>query len=279
VEPAAAPAPEPQGQLGPGLLESVWRYRWWVAAATVLAALAGFAASFLQATVYEAEARMLLTDPESSGLFGDDTGSNSSGERFVRNQAASADSPKVYQRAAERLDGRLTWEEIQERVEVRPSTNVDVLTVLGRAPTPEDAAELTNAVARAYQDLRSQAVQRRADEATAELEESITQQRQIIQQAEARLQSDPEDARAQAERDAAVNQLMSFQGRVDQIKVDAALFGYPNTDLTEQPFVFPAEPTFSPGDDLDVQAEVTDSGGAAADTVVNATIVSYRRPV
>jgi Mrp family chromosome partitioning ATPase/capsular polysaccharide biosynthesis protein len=243
VEPAAAPAPEPQGQLGPGLLESVWRYRWWVAAATVLAALAGFAASFLQATVYEAEARMLLTDPESSGLFGDDTGSNSSGERFVRNQAASADSPKVYQRAAERLDGRLTWEEIQERVEVRPSTNVDVLTVLGRAPTPEDAAELTNAVARAYQDLRSQAVQRRADEATAELEESITQQRQIIQQAEARLQGDPENARAQAERDAAVNQLMSFQGRVDQIKVDAALFGSGVERFTQaRPPETPAQP-------------------------------------
>jgi len=60
----------------------VWRYRWWVAAATVLAALAGFAASFLQATVYEAEGRMLLTDPESTGLFSDDGGgSNSSGER------------------------------------------------------------------------------------------------------------------------------------------------------------------------------------------------------
>lgn len=61
--------------------------------------------------------------------------------------------------------------------------------------------------------------------------------------------------------------------------LDQAMFDYPNTDLTEMPFIFPAEPTFSPGDNLDVQVEVTDSGGAAADTVVNAAIVSYRRPV
>lgn len=65
----------------------------------------------------------------------------------------------------------------------------------------------------------------------------------------------------------------------DSAFVDANLAQYPNTDLTRLPFLFPEEPTFSPGDNLDVQVEVTDSGGAAADTVVNATIVAYRRPV
>ena len=65
----------------------------------------------------------------------------------------------------------------------------------------------------------------------------------------------------------------------DSAFVDTDLAQYPNTDLTRQPFVFPEEPTFSPGDNLDVQVRATEGGSADQDAVVNATIVSYRRPV
>lgn len=61
--------------------------------------------------------------------------------------------------------------------------------------------------------------------------------------------------------------------------VDTQHARYPNNDLTRLPFMFPAEPTFEPGDNLDVQVEATNSGTGAEDAVVNATIVSYRRPV
>lgn len=54
---------------------------------------------------------------------------------------------------------------------------------------------------------------------------------------------------------------------------------YPNTDLTRVPYVFPAQPTFEPGDKLDVQVESTISAAGPQDSVVDATIVAYRRPV
>jgi len=65
----------------------------------------------------------------------------------------------------------------------------------------------------------------------------------------------------------------------DSAFVDTGLAQFPNTDLTRRPFVFPEEPTFSPGDNLDVQVRATEGGSADQDAVVNATIVSYRRPV
>ena len=65
----------------------------------------------------------------------------------------------------------------------------------------------------------------------------------------------------------------------DSAFVGTDLAQYPNTDLTRIPFLFPEEPTFSPGDNLDVQVRATEGGSADQDAIVNATIVSYRRPV
>jgi len=65
----------------------------------------------------------------------------------------------------------------------------------------------------------------------------------------------------------------------DSAFIDVDQAQYPNTDLTRVPFLFPAEPTFSPGDNLDVQVEASEGGTADQDAVVNATIVAYRREV
>lgn len=65
----------------------------------------------------------------------------------------------------------------------------------------------------------------------------------------------------------------------DSAFVDTTLAQYPNDDLTTLPYIFPAEPTFSPGDDLDVQVQVSNSGGGAEDAVVDVTGVFYRRDV
>ena len=60
---------EANAPTGPGLLESVWQYRWLVITATVVAALVGFGASFLQTTLYQGEARLLLADPSATAVF------------------------------------------------------------------------------------------------------------------------------------------------------------------------------------------------------------------
>ena len=192
---------------GPDLLESVWRYRWLVLAATVLAGLSGFAASYLQPTMYEAEARLLLSDPSAVGVF-DERSAAPGGDRYVRNQAEAANSPQVTALAAEMLDSQLTPDDISEQVEARPSVDVDVLTVSGRAPSPEGAALLANTVGDAYRELARQDVQARADQAIAELTESRSELEAEVRRVEAALATDPGNPLLQAERESAVRDLV-----------------------------------------------------------------------
>lgn len=215
--------PQPDTRVGPDLLESVWRYRWLVAAATVLAGLAGFAASFLQTTLYEAEARLLLDDPGSTSVFEDRA--VQTGDRYVRNQAEAANSPQVMVRASELLEGQLTPEELRESVTARPSVDVDVLSLVARAQSPEDAALLADTVAEAYQELAAEDVQSNAEQAIGELNETKAELQARINQAEASLAANPGNASLQAQRDAASAQLIQIEGRADQIAVDAALYG------------------------------------------------------
>jgi hypothetical protein len=65
----------------------------------------------------------------------------------------------------------------------------------------------------------------------------------------------------------------------DSAFVDEALANYPNDDLTDVPLVFPAEPTFGPGDELDIQVEATEGGTGDQDAVVDVTMIFYRRGV
>jgi hypothetical protein len=61
--------------------------------------------------------------------------------------------------------------------------------------------------------------------------------------------------------------------------VDPELAQYPNRALTRLPLVFPAEPTFGPGDELDLEVKVSNSDGSSQDAVVNASMIFYRRGV
>jgi len=65
----------------------------------------------------------------------------------------------------------------------------------------------------------------------------------------------------------------------DSAFVDVDLAQYPNDDLTTLPLVFPAEPTFGPGDELDIEVEATEGGTGDQDAVVDVTMVFYRRGV
>lgn len=65
----------------------------------------------------------------------------------------------------------------------------------------------------------------------------------------------------------------------DSAIIDNANAQYPNNSLTRIPYVFPKEPTFVPGDNLDMQAEATISAAGPQDAVVDATMIAYRRSV
>jgi len=60
-------------------------------------------------------------------------------------------------------------------------------------------------------------------------------------------------------------------------RISPAHFDYPDVDLSTHPLVFSAPPTFTPGQELDLEVEVTETGGASGDAVINSAHVFYRR--
>jgi hypothetical protein len=65
----------------------------------------------------------------------------------------------------------------------------------------------------------------------------------------------------------------------DSAFVDTDLAQYPNDDLTTIPFVFPAQPVFGPGDELDIQVEAENTTSGDEDAVIDISTVFYRREV
>lgn len=61
--------------------------------------------------------------------------------------------------------------------------------------------------------------------------------------------------------------------------IGADIAPHPDSDLTELPLVFPAQPTFAPGDELDIQIEATDTDSTESDVVAEVAMVFYRRTI
>ena len=207
------------------LLTALWgRWRQILVAATA-AALLGFGVSGLQPVEYTAEASLLLADPRSTGLFGETGSSFLDPSRYVRNQAEFANSNAVIRRASVLLGDRVDLNYIRERSSIRPAADLDQLTIFATDGTAAGAAQMANAIGEAYQVVVREGVEESARASLTELQLQREGLTEAIRAAEERLDETPEDASAVAQRDAAVNQLISIDNRADQIAVDSALFG------------------------------------------------------
>ena len=211
--------------VGPSLLEALSRFRWLVVGVSIAAAVAGYGLSLLQATSYEAEATMLLTDPRTSGVFEDSSSGIRDLSRYVRNQAEFTESSAVAARASGILGDGLTVKEITESVSATPSRDLDLVTIQASQPTAAEAAALANAIGDAYQQLVAEQVQATAAAAITELADSKAQLQSRVDTLEVNLAADPGNAVIQAERDAAIAQLLNLDTRIAQIDVNMALYG------------------------------------------------------
>lgn len=212
---------------GSSLLEALWRFRWLVLVTALLAGGAGYGLSFLQATTYEAEAGMILTDPRTAGVFDDGSTVIRDLSRYVRNQAEFAESADVAIRAIDHLpsDSTLTVEGITSAVSVTPSQNLDLVTIRATQPTATGAADLANAIGIAYQELVGEEVAKNANAAIDQLADSRDALRDRVDGLEGTLEAAPDNLAFQAERDAAIAQLVTLETRIEQINVNMALYG------------------------------------------------------
>ncbi|MFQ5524466.1 MAG: AAA family ATPase, partial [Acidimicrobiia bacterium] len=232
--------PTPEWEMGPGLLESMWRYRVMVIVTVLVATLAGYGLSFLQDTMYEGRAEVILADPRKAGVFRDATRLVIDPSRYVRNQAERMVSSEVLLDAAQAVGIDLPLNELRELVNATPATNLDQITVTALDPTPEGAAALANAIVEAYQRDVTEEVQANAAAALAELDAQQQELQAQIDALDAQLDTDPDNAALQAQRDAAVTQIINLKARADQIAVDAALYGdgvelFERSEIPESP--------------------------------------------
>lgn len=228
-----AEATPPAWDRGPGLVASVWRYRWIVLLVTVMTGAGAYGASLLlQPTQYEAEARLFLRDPSGSGMSAEAMPAAEQPERYVRNQAALLQSRPVRARVVERLNTSLSPRELTERIAVESDADLDLLAVAARAPTPSEAAQLANAMADSYEEVVAEEVRGRVGNAVDRLDAEAADLEKRIDQLNARI-DDGSDGAVAEERDAAVAELVRIEQRSRQLSLDAGLFGS-GVDLVEQ---------------------------------------------
>jgi len=216
----------------------MWRYKLYIIAAALLAAGAGYGLSLLQSTLYQAEGTVLLNDPRSSGGIASEIGLVLDPGRYVRNQAEVMESPQVAQRASDILDNGTTATDIHDAMSATPATNLDAITVRAAMPTADEAVGTVNAVVQAYEEIVTEQIQNAANTNIASLETSRTETEARIAGLDALIADDPANSILEAQRIAAISQLVALDTRIEQLSTNAALYG-----SGVQLFVAPDTPT------------------------------------
>jgi len=260
-----SPAEERWGQ-GPGLLASVWRYRWAVAALTVVAGLAGFGLSRLVPRSYEATARLFLADPRSLAVLGEDR-VQIDPERYVTQQAELLSSRPVLERAAASVGEGVSAAEVGEAVEVGTDPASDLLEVTATAGEPQRAADLAQAVADAYEAVVRDQQQERAGEAADQLAPARGDLQERLDALQARVVPGGDDPVLEGQISALTQQLLDLESRAQQVQVDAAAFG---SGVQVSEAAVPPEAPASP-------SPVLWSVGGALLGAAAATALAYRR--
>jgi len=194
-------------------------------AVTIAFGAAGFLLTSLESTQYSSSARMLLNDPGRTSIFADNNRVVGDPSRYVRGQAGFLTSTEVLTAAGKFLHNRLTIDELRARVTATSSDQLDQVTVTAVDHTAAGAAEVANAVCRAYrQAVRASAAQN-ARSTTDELDQAIAKLRANIGELDQQLANGNADSGVSAARQAAATQLLTMQGRADEITVDTATYG------------------------------------------------------
>jgi capsular polysaccharide biosynthesis protein len=216
----------------PGLLQSVWRYKWMIAAAVLVGGLLGYGWASRQPTVYQGVSRVFLADPPSvlSGV----PAPAGQPERYLRNQAELIASSEVLRRAAELSGRRLSRGALSQRLDVDFSQDTDVLTIYMSDSSAEGAAELANAVGAAYERFA-------ADQSRATLEQLRDTRSRLetrLAGIQARLAESPNDGRLVRQRDAVSQELSDIERQL----LDAEVLAGSNRILMRERAGVPEQP-------------------------------------
>ncbi len=209
----------------PSLFASLWRFKWYIVAAGILAAVVGYGLSTLQEELYQAQGQLLLNDPRTSGGVAAEIGIVLDPGRYVRNQEEIIESPQVAARASEILGGTPSAGDIQGSTSASSEYDLDALTVTSVRPAGTEAAAVVDAVAAAYEDVVEAGISTKVDASIATLENSKADLVVRIAQIDTELATDPDNITLAAQRTAAVAQLVALDARIQELATNATLYG------------------------------------------------------
>ena len=209
----------------PSLAASLWRFKWLILAVGVLAAAVGYGASMLQPESYEVEGQLILSDPRTAGGVAAEIGLVLDPSRYVRNQAEIVATPQVAAEASRRLGGDPSPSEVQRSTSASASNSLDVLTIAAVQPTGAEAVDMVNAVALAYETVVQAGIATKVQSSIETLEQSKSDLLKRITEIDAGIASDSANATLEAQRIAAVSQLVALESRIEELSTNAALYG------------------------------------------------------
>ena len=142
---------------------ALWRFRWLIAVATVLAGVAGYYLSSMQPNTWSAQSSLVLATSENFNPLG---GSGAvAPARFIANQMSIIQSEPVLGRAVAILSDGTSQGDLAAAITVEAPADSDILKISAEAPERDQAVARANAVSNAYQQYRLAQVQDAAQRA------------------------------------------------------------------------------------------------------------------
>jgi capsular polysaccharide biosynthesis protein len=218
-------------QDGPGLVDSVRRYRWLVASITLVAAVAAYVWSTTQPVLYQGVVRLY---PEIN------SDENDPG-RVVRTQAEFITSPEVLDRTLA-LDGnRMSRKELEKRLTVEPGKDANVISITVLDGTRVEAGALAERVARAYRDSVARQAAAAAKQEVAALAERQRQLAAEIKVLNGQLAATPGDTRLLAARGAKQKTLATLADQAESTR-DSASRAATRAEVVRESATVPEDP-------------------------------------
>jgi capsular polysaccharide biosynthesis protein/Mrp family chromosome partitioning ATPase len=219
------------GVFGDDVLRVLRRRAWLIVALVCVGAGSAAVLAGTSERRFESTARVLLRpgDPveQLSSSEGSASRTSDEADRIVDTQIEIVESRRVAEGAAEALRSegfRYSTGAVLDHTAASQSGPTDIVDVIGRADTADEAAALSNAVARAYiQDRRRSAVGG-LEEVRGQIDESLDDLSISIDRLDAVIATDPPDAVArQRSRDALAAQYQSLSERRQELTIDIGL--------------------------------------------------------
>ena len=203
----------------PGIVASLLRYRVIVVAATLLGALAGYGIAQLLPVRYQAEAKLVVSDPGGPSVLGGGSSlSGSDRQVYLAKQVDIMTSRIVLERALEQLGSRRPVIEARDELLVQPSGDMASISIVAARADPGSAAALANAVGTAYERVTEERTAEQASRAIASLDK-------LIRRLQARLDASPKapDGRLTSGQQQLAGQIADLQQREQDIAVQAQI--------------------------------------------------------